>query len=116
MSRPHPRAGLHAEVVDPDEVIDHVPAGCAGCGGDLVGAAEAGLVRRQVHDLPTIRPVVTEHRLHRRRCPCGTVTSAAGPAGVTAAAVYGPNLRALATCLLVFQHIPVARAAQRSPT
>jgi transposase len=94
---------------EPDEVIDHVPQACGGCGSDLTGAAVLGVVRRQVHDIPTITPVVVEHRLHRRRCCCGTTTTAAAPAGVGAAAVYGPNLRALAVYLLVFQHIPVAR-------
>ncbi len=93
----------------PDEIVDHLPAACGGCGNDLTDASAAGLVRRQVHDIPTIAPVVVEHRLHRRRCGCGTTTTATAPAGVGAAAVYGPNLRALAVYLLVFQHIPVAR-------
>jgi transposase len=70
------------------------------------------VVRLQVYDIPTITPVVVEHRLHRKRCSCGTTTTATAPAGVGAAAVYGPNLRALAVYLLVFQHIPVARTAQ----
>ena len=70
------------------------------------------MVRRQVYDISTITPVVVEHRLHRKRCSCGTTTTATAPAGVGAAAVYGPNLRALAVYLLVFQHIPVARTAQ----
>jgi hypothetical protein len=67
---------------DPDEVVDHVPDACGGCGTDLAGASAAGMVCRQVHDIPTIRPVVVEHRLHRRRCRCGTTTTAAAPAGV----------------------------------
>jgi transposase len=70
------------------------------------------VVRRQVHDIPAaMTPTVVEHRLHKRRCGCGAVTTAAAPAGVGAPAVYGPNLRALAVHLLVFQHIPVARTA-----
>ncbi len=96
----------------PDEVVDHVPDACIGCGTELSGANVAGMVRRQVHDIPTIRPVVVEHRLHQKRCGCGATTTAAAPAGVGAAAVYGPNLRALAVYLLVFQHVPVARTAQ----
>ena len=53
---------------------------------------------------------VTEHRLHRRRCGCGKVTTAGVPAGVADAPVsYGPNLRSWVVYLLVFQHIPVAR-------
>lgn len=101
-----------SRVADPDEVIDHVPAACDGCGADLTDAADAGVVRRQVHDIPTITPTVVEHRLHRRRCACGQVSGAPAPSGVNAPASYGPNLRALTAYLLVFQHIPVARAAQ----
>ncbi len=85
------------------------PTACGGCSSDLADASAAGMVRRQVHDIPTIAPVVTEHRLHRRRCGCGVTTTATAPAGVNAPAVYGPNLRALAVYLLVFQHVPVAR-------
>jgi transposase len=94
---------------DPDDIVDHVPASCSGCGSDLAGATAVGVVRRQVHDIPTITPVVVEHRLHKRRCSCGSTTTATAPAGVGAAACYGPNLRALAVYLLVFQHVPVAR-------
>jgi transposase len=97
------------QISDPDEVVDHVPDACRGCGHDLADAAGAGVVRRQVHDIPTISPVVVEHRLHRRRCGCARTTTAAAPAGVGAAACYGPKLRALAVYLLVFPHIPVAR-------
>jgi transposase len=99
-------------VSNPDEVIDHLPDACGGCGGDLAGGRPAGMVCRQIHDIPAVigREVV-EHRLHRRRCGCGAVTTAAAPPGVGAPVAYGPNLRALAVYLLVFQHIPVARTA-----
>lgn len=100
------------QVDDPDEVVDHVPAACAGCRADLAGAGSVGVVRRQLHDIPQVTTTVTEHRLHKRRCSCGRVTTAAAPAGVSAPAVYGPNLRVLAVYLVVFQHVPVERAAQ----
>lgn len=99
-------------VEDPDQVVDHLPAACSGCGGGLGRASPAGMLRRQVHDIAQIRATVTEYRLHRRRCTCGTTTTAAAPAGVDAPACYGPNLRALAVYLLVYQHIPVARCAE----
>jgi transposase len=97
---------------DPDEVVDHVPAGCAGCGADLGDAQDVGVVRRQLHDIPQVSTRVVEHRLHRRRCGCGRVTIAAAPAGVDAPVAYGPNLRALAVYLVVYQHVPVERAAR----
>lgn len=57
---------------------------------------------------------VTEHRTHRCRCGgCDRVTAAVLPEQVAGSpSSYGPNLRALAAYLLVFQHIPVARCAQ----
>lgn len=104
-------------VADPDEIVEHVPTSCAGCGGGLSdaladGAVAESVVRRQVHDIPPITARVVEHRLHRLRCRCGHRTRAAAPVGVGAPAVYGPNLRALAAYLVVYQHVPVARAAQ----
>jgi transposase len=70
-----PGAALR-QVDDPDEVIDHVPDACAGCGADLAGAEGAGVMRRQVHDIPEVTTRVVEHRLHRRRCRCGCLTTA----------------------------------------
>jgi transposase len=98
-------------VADPDEVVDHVPGTCDGCGAGLAGAEAAGMIARQVHDIPVVGVRVVEHRLHRRACGCGTVTTATAPAGVDAPACYGPNLRAVAVYLVVFQHVPVERAA-----
>ncbi len=104
--------GSALRLVDlPDAVIEHRPRSCRGCGAGLRGAADAGLTRRQVHDIPTVGVRVTEHRLHRRRCACGCITTADAPVGVNAPVTYGPNLRALAVYLVVFQHVPVERAA-----
>lgn len=98
---------------DPDEVLDHVPTQCAGCGGDLTDAAVAGeATRRQVTDIPEpVAPVTIEHRLHARTCACGRTTRAAAPAGVNAPVQLGPNVAAVAVYLVVFQHVAVERAA-----
>lgn len=98
-------------VADPDEVIDHVPAACGGCGGGLDDAEPAGVSVRQVRDVPLVKVRIVEHRLHKRACGCGVVTAAAAPGGVGASVCYGPNLRAIAVYLVVFQHVPVERAA-----
>jgi transposase len=106
-------AGASLKLADnPDAVIDHVPAACSGCGTGLRRRPDVGVVRRQVHDLPEIVPVVTEHRLYQRRCRCGVLTTAPAPAEATAPACYGPNLTALAVYLLTYQHIPISRAAE----
>ncbi|SDM71255.1 zinc-finger binding domain of transposase IS66 [Nonomuraea jiangxiensis] len=97
----------------PDTVDDHLPESCTGCGAGPGLADSTGYEPCQVWDIPLVTVTVTEHRAHRCRCACGTTTRAAMPATVAGSPTsYGPNLRALAAYLLVFQHIPVERTAQ----
>ena len=104
--------GAHlAQVPEPDEVVAHRPVACGGCGGDLTLAPVVGVEARQVFDLPEVRLWATEHRAERRLCGCGHVTAAGFPAQARAAACYGAGVRALATYLGVWQHLPVERAA-----
>jgi len=99
-------------VTDADEVIDHMPQACTGCGVGLEDAEDGGVVVRQVRDVPLTAVWVTEHRMHKRICRCGCVSTAPAPGGVDAPVCYGPNLRAIAVYLVVFQHVPVERTAQ----
>ncbi|MFJ9483991.1 IS66 family transposase [Streptomyces mirabilis] len=97
----------------PDATEDHVPAACSGCGSTLDQGDSVGFERRQVRDIPLSTVKITEHRAHRCRCACGTITTGAMPEQIAGSpSSYGPNLRALAVYLLVFQHIPVERTAQ----
>jgi transposase len=105
--------GAHlAQIAEPDEVVVHAPQRCGGCGGDLTLAPVTGVEARQVFDLPQVRLRTVEHRAERRRCGCGQVTAGVFPAAARAAACYGPGVRALASYLLVGQHLPVERAAE----
>jgi transposase len=105
--------GAHlAQVADPDEVVVHVPRACHGCGAGLGDAPVVDVTTRQVFDLPPLRLGVTEHRAQRRRCACGTATTAAFPDGVSAPTCYGPGVRALIAYLGVHQHLPTDRLAQ----
>ena len=63
-------------------------------------------------ELPVVRARVVEHRLESVGCPCGAVTSACWPAGVSAPAVYGPRLRTAAVYLYQGQHVSRLRAAR----
>jgi len=64
---------------DPDDVIEHQPGQCGGCGAGLAGAPVVSLERRQVFELPAVAMTVTEHRIEHRRCGCGKVTMAEVP-------------------------------------
>ena len=101
-----------AQVEHPDVVVVHAPQRCQRCGGQLTAAPMVGVETRQVHDLPQLGLLVTEHRAERRRCGCGTVTAATFPDGVRAPACYGPGVRAAVCYLAGQQHLPVQRTAQ----
>jgi len=105
--------GAHlAQVEHPDVIVVHAPRRCGRCGGELADAPMVGAEARQVHDLPLLGLLVTEHRAERRRCACGTVTAATFPDGVRAPACYGPGVRAAVAYLHGQQHLPVQRTAQ----
>jgi len=100
------------QVEKPDEVVVHEPGACAGCGADLPADGEPVRVFcRQVFDIPKINVRVVEHQLVARRCRCGTLTCAAGPAGAPAPVQYGPHAAAIAVYLCLGQHLPIERTA-----
>jgi transposase len=69
--------------------------------------------RRQVQDLPVWRVEVSEHRVEEVICPsCQQASRGTFPAEVSAAAQYGPGIRALAVYLHQYQLVPMQRTCQ----
>jgi hypothetical protein len=99
---------------EPDEVIGHHPRGACMCGADLAAARDLGAARcYQQVEIPEPAARRIQHDLHAARCRCGREHVAARPPGVPDSPVsIGPNLRALAVYLVVFQHVPVERCRQ----
>jgi transposase len=88
----------------PDQVVEHRPERCSGCGhvfapdapGEVVGAHDSV-------DLPPILPVVTRHQRLACACPgCGARVKA-DP--LVAGSPFGPNIQALALYLKHVQHV-----------
>jgi transposase len=105
--------GFSLEMSDhPDRVIDHVPERCEDCGECLGDGGDEGYAARQVIDIPEVKPEVTEHRAHRRRCGCGHVTVGVFPDEVRAPVSYGVRVRAIVAYLLARQHLPGRRTAE----
>ena len=100
----HQRAVVPPERVD--RIVDHRPATCDHCATPVPPTAPSeGFVAHQVTELPPVRAVVTEHRLHRVVCPaCGAGTRAALPADVPAGA-FGPGLQATVAVLCGQYHL-----------
>ncbi len=87
-----------------DEVIDHWPVSCSGCGQGLdpsIHDSAGEPYRHQITELPPTAVTVTEHRAHCLRCPdCGRRVRAELPAGGGASA-FGPRLQAAIALLSV---------------
>jgi transposase len=105
--------GTTLEMSDtPDEIVDHRPQQCSGCGSSFDASADQGYRRRQVIEVPPVKPVVIEHRAHTYRCECGCETTAGFPGEARAPVSYGPRARAIVSYLLSRQHIPNRRVVE----
>jgi transposase len=100
---------------EPDERAAVRPSGRCGCGADLAGAADLGIVAScQQVDIPLVTARVTQYDRHAARCGCGRVAAAAAPPGTGApgTVTYGPNLQAWCVYLMVAHAVPVERCAE----
>jgi transposase len=91
-------------------IVPCVPTECRRCGRSLHGTDPEPL-RRQVWELPEIKPVVTEYQQHRLICDCGCSSCGELPAGVPAGQA-GPRLVAFAGLLMACFRQSKRRAAQ----
>jgi transposase len=91
-----------------DEIVDHYPDACRGCGREFsVDERQPGgrFGRHQVAELPPISVFVVEHRTHRVRCPaCRARATAELPDGIGSSA-FGPRLQAAVVTLTVRNRI-----------
>lgn len=107
----HPGRGL---MRDPDpqqrQRVDP-PQVCRGCGDRLAQADDAGTAWSQVWDVKVVR-WRTEYLLPRRRCGCGTTTTACPPEGGLVNGIsFGPVLNTAAVALTAFGNVPTERAS-----
>lgn len=96
----------------PDTVQKHSPNYCTCCGEDLHGYLPHFIGRRQVIDIPPIKPIITEHQLFEVCCPCGHNNRASYPDGVVTPVSYGPGVQSLVCYLSVRQYLPVERITE----
>lgn len=90
------------------------PVACRGCGDDLGDAADAGAGWAQVWDIAPVTLDKWHWVLPKRRCGCGTVTTAGVP-GVAGArpggVAYGANVNAATVLISNYGTVPVKRCA-----
>ena len=97
-------------VDNPDQIIPAKVTICNKCGTELSQVEPAQTLRRQVTELPEIKPVVIETRQDVVVCPCcQTEQHGQLPEGLEAERHFGPRLEGLVTYLHHEQHMGFER-------
>jgi transposase len=98
----------------PDVIVPHRPQVCTHCQQPFSDADRAVAVdKRQVHDLPPMQIVVTEHQAETLNCShCWQLSQGAFPQDVVAPVQYGPRIQQLVVYLKNEQYIPYDRSRQ----
>lgn len=99
-----------ALVANPDKVLYALADNCATCHINLLDQVPTQIIRRQVAELPEIKPVVIETQQYEVICPCcGEVQRGKLPAGLEAGRYFGPRLEATVTLLRHEHHVGFER-------
>ena len=92
-----------------DEIVDHYPDACGGCGREFAAGQRRPrrrFGRHQVAELPPISVIWTEHRTHQLRCRhCLVRTSARLPEEISGSA-FGQRLQAAVVTLTARHRVP----------
>jgi transposase len=99
-------------VESPDETVAYIPQFCTCCGRDMSQLQSELVERRQEVVLPEIKPIVVEHQVFQRTCPCGNKIIADFPSGITPGISYGENVEALAAYMSARHFTPFFRLAE----
>ena len=99
---------------EPDVIEVHRPHYCEHCQAAFSENEPAVVMeKRQVHDLPPMRLIVTEHQAENLLCrQCGQMNQGTFPSAVTSPVQYGPGVQQLAVYLKTEQFIPYDRSRQ----
>ncbi len=97
-------------VDNPHKIIEVYVDNCENCDLNLLDQVPVGVTRRQITELPEIKPVVIETRQYEVLCPCcGELQRGRLPEGLEAGRYFGPRLEAVVTDLHHEHHVGFRR-------
>ena len=100
-------------VEKPDQVIELKLERCANCHADLHAIAPDRILRHQIEELPVMRPLVIETRIHELECPhCHTSQRSVPPEGLEPTRQFGPRLEATVVYYKQEQHLSYERIVE----
>jgi transposase len=98
---------------NPDKVFYALVDTCQSCQVNLLDQVPMQIIRRQISELPEIKPVVIETQQYEVICPCcGEVQRGKLPEGLEAGRSFGPRLEATVTMLHHEHHVGFERLVQ----
>jgi transposase len=99
-----------ALVEKPDKLIYALAENCETCKINLLDQVPVKIIRRQITEIPEVKPVVIETQQHEVVCPCcGENQRGKLPEGLEAGRYFGPRLEAAVTLLHHEHHIGFER-------
>lgn len=100
-------------VDNPDRIIQVPVSECENCLADLSHLAPEDFERRQITELPEVKPLVIETRQHLMICPhCLTLNRGVLPEGLEAERHFGPQLEATVIFYKQTQHLSYERIVE----
>lgn len=97
-------------VENPNKVIEVYVDNCENCQRNLLDQVPVQVIRRQITELPEIKPVVIETRQYEVICPCcGEVQRGKLPEGLESGRYFGPRLEAVVIDLHHEHHVGFKR-------
>jgi len=97
-------------VENPNQVIEVYAGHCENCDHNLLDQVPVQVIRRQITELPEIKPVVIETRQYEVLCPCcGKLQRGKLPEGLEDRRYFGPRLEAVVTDLHHEHHVGFKR-------
>lgn len=97
---------------NPDKTKNLKSDFCECCGEDLRKCIHELVSKRQVVEIPPIKPLYIEYRQYGTECPCGHHQKASYPEGVNAPIQYGSSVMALVSYFNVYQYVAYKRLSQ----
>lgn len=96
----------------PDETHKLIPDYCNQCGTGLAEIEGQFESKRQVVEIPPIKPIYIEYQSHSKTCLCGHKQTSDYPCGVTNHIQYGASIEAIIGYQSVYQYTPFKRLSQ----
>jgi len=95
---------------NPDQIIPAPVTKCQTCQADLTKVKPERIIRRQVTEIPPVKPFIIETQQHEVLCPhCRQLNRGLLPEGLEANRFFGPNLSARVVYYKQPQHLSYER-------